>query len=279
MKLTYLGTAAAEGWPALYCRCEGCQTARINKGRDIRTRSQALINDDLLIDFCPDTYLHVLSYGLNLDKVQNIIVTHSHDDHLFPNDLLYRTDGFCDNRAEHVIGVYGNDDSIKKVKDVANYNNSLDRLLGSISLNVIKPYEGHTVGRYTIYPMLANHKEGEDAYIYTVTDGDKTLLYGHDTGYLLPQTWDFIKNQGIKYDLVSLDCTHGKEDVVDNHMGINTCALVKDRLTLEGLVNEGCVFILNHFSHNCFYLSYDEIVKDASKHGFLVSYDTMSVDI
>ena len=28
MKLTYLGTAAAEGLPALFCNCEFCQKAR-----------------------------------------------------------------------------------------------------------------------------------------------------------------------------------------------------------------------------------------------------------
>lgn len=66
MKLTYYGTAAAEGFPALYCHCDACERARKSGGKNIRTRSQALINDDLLIDFPADTYMHELIYALEL---------------------------------------------------------------------------------------------------------------------------------------------------------------------------------------------------------------------
>ena len=55
MKLQYFGTAAAEGWPALFCGCDACRRAREAGGRNIRTRSQALIDDKLLIDFPADT--------------------------------------------------------------------------------------------------------------------------------------------------------------------------------------------------------------------------------
>ena len=51
MKLTYLGTAAAEAVPAIFCNCEICKEARKLGGKNVRTRSQALINDDLLLDF------------------------------------------------------------------------------------------------------------------------------------------------------------------------------------------------------------------------------------
>ena len=60
MKLTYLGTAAAEGWPAAFCNCDGCRAARRLGGRNIRTRSQALVDDALLLDFPCDAWLHAL---------------------------------------------------------------------------------------------------------------------------------------------------------------------------------------------------------------------------
>ena len=53
MKLTYLGTAAAEGWPAAFCNCDGCRAARRLGGRNIRTRSQALVDDALLLERTP----------------------------------------------------------------------------------------------------------------------------------------------------------------------------------------------------------------------------------
>lgn len=54
MKIQYLGTAA-EGLPALFCECETCKHAAFLGGRNIRTRSQAIIDDALLIDYPADT--------------------------------------------------------------------------------------------------------------------------------------------------------------------------------------------------------------------------------
>ena len=53
MKIKYLGTAAAEGVPAIFCRCEVCRKSKEAGGRNIRTRSQSIIDDRLLLDFCP----------------------------------------------------------------------------------------------------------------------------------------------------------------------------------------------------------------------------------
>ena len=64
MKITYLGTAASEGLPAPFCTCEVCRRAREAGGKSVRTRSQALVDESLLIDFPPDTYLHWLRTSL-----------------------------------------------------------------------------------------------------------------------------------------------------------------------------------------------------------------------
>ena len=60
MKITVLGSAAAEGIPAVFCNCENCKRAAAKGGKDIRTRAQVLVNDDLMIDWPADTYMHKL---------------------------------------------------------------------------------------------------------------------------------------------------------------------------------------------------------------------------
>ena len=55
MRIKYLGTAAAEGVPGIFCDCENCKRARKLGGKNIRTRSQAILDDTLLIDFPADT--------------------------------------------------------------------------------------------------------------------------------------------------------------------------------------------------------------------------------
>ena len=85
MKFTYLGTAAAEGFPAIFCNCKFCNRARQIGGKNIRTRSQALINDDFLLDIPSDTYAHSLNFDVRLDKIKYLLITHSHSDHFSPN--------------------------------------------------------------------------------------------------------------------------------------------------------------------------------------------------
>lgn len=69
MKVQFLGTVAAEGGPALFCNCKYCKEAQKRGGKNIRTRSQILINEDVLVDLPADTYFHKLQYNLDLSKI------------------------------------------------------------------------------------------------------------------------------------------------------------------------------------------------------------------
>ena len=88
MKIKYLGSGASEGFPAMFCTCDNCKRAKLAGGKNIRTRSQTLINNDLLIDFNQDTYAHVVYGGLDLLLVKNIFITHYHEDHLCGHEFI-----------------------------------------------------------------------------------------------------------------------------------------------------------------------------------------------
>ena len=106
MKLTYLGTAAAEGFPAVFCNCQYCREARKLGGRNIRTRSQALVNDDLLLDLPADTYSHFLQNGIEGDTIKYLLITHTHTDHFYPEEFLMRTDCFAHDMRANTLQVY-----------------------------------------------------------------------------------------------------------------------------------------------------------------------------
>ena len=76
MKITYLGTAASEGWPAEFCECDICRAAMKRGGRDLRLRSCALIDDDLLIDVSPDIYAARVKLDVSLAHVRAVLITH-----------------------------------------------------------------------------------------------------------------------------------------------------------------------------------------------------------
>src|SRR3954447_11821737 len=89
MKLLLMGTAAAEGWPAPACDCDGCREARRRGGPNIRSRSGALLDDDVKIDFSPDTVSQVQRLGRTLTSVRTIVFTHEHSDHLAAPELQW----------------------------------------------------------------------------------------------------------------------------------------------------------------------------------------------
>lgn len=278
MKLTYLGTAAAEGWPAIFCNCEYCTRAKELGGKNIRTRSQALINDDLLIDFPADTYSHMLNNRLDLSKVKYCFVTHSHIDHFEPTDLCMRFEGcFAHNMTEPTLHIYGNKAVLARFRHFV-HDTKEEEVPPSVTANEIEAYDKTVAGRYTVTALPAFHAPKETPFVYIISDGEKTVLYLHDTGLPFDEVYDYLEKNGIKADLVSYDCTYGALPSAGGHMGLDSVPVVKERLTEIGVCDEKTVHIVNHFSHNGMLL-HDELCEEAAKLGFLTSYDGMVVEI
>ncbi len=278
MKLTYLGTAAAEGWPALFCNCEYCVRAKELGGKNIRTRSQALINDDLLIDFPADTYNHMLKSRLDLSKVKYCFVTHSHIDHFEPTDLIMRMEScFAHNMSEPTLHIYGNKAVISRYKHFVHDTDEED-IPPSVTVNEIKAYDVTAAGKYTVTALPAFHAPKETPFVYLITDGEKTILYLHDTGIPFDEVFEYLQKNAVKADLVSYDCTYVAIPSAGGHMGLDSVPAVRKRLEEIGVCNESTVHIVNHFSHNGMLL-HDELCEAAGKLGFLTSYDGMEVEI
>jgi phosphoribosyl 1,2-cyclic phosphate phosphodiesterase len=276
LKLKYLGTAAAEGWPGMFCNCESCQKARIAGGRNIRTRSQAIIDDTLLIDFPADTYLHVLQNDFDLTRINHCIITHNHSDHLYAPDFEMRRLGFAHLQSDLPLTVYGTGPAGRDSQEIIDMY-GLDKQ-GRVFFKEIRPFEPFLAGKYTVTPLKADHDPLCDPVFYIVDDGAKTLLYAHDTGYFPEDSWKYIERCGIRFDIVSLDCTLEIDPLRNGHMGLPACGEVKERLESIGSAGKSTVFCINHFSHNR-KLIYDELVPVAGKMGFAVSYDGMIIEV
>ncbi len=271
MRITYLGTAAAEGFPAVFCNCEYCRQARKTGGKNIRTRSQSLINDDLLIDLPADTYSHFLANGIEGDKLQYLLVTHSHSDHFYPDELEMRQGCYAHNMRAQTLEMYCG-------KGVRERFLGMGKKTENVMLNLVKPYEQIKFGKYTVYPLAAKHYEGDGALFYII-QADKTLLYAHDTGYFHEEVFDFIREKGFKLDLISYDCTNVDIPISDDgtHMGIENIERVDAKLTEIGATHENTIKVINHFSHNACPL-HDVLENRVKELGYLVSYDGMTVD-
>jgi len=277
MKIKYLGTAAAEGWPALFCECEACRRARKLGGRNIRTRSQAIIDDTLLMDFPPDVYMHVLNEGIKLSAVDTLLVTHSHQDHFYPLDLIMRGKPYAHDPIGKVLDIYGNE-AVKML-----YENAVMKENDSSDLTEIEQYheihpldEFYTKGGYHITALAADHKKNENCLLYLIEKDGKCLLYANDTGWFPEKTWDRLKDKYI--DLVSMDCTFGMGYCESNHMGMINNWDVKQKMLQLGCADQETKFVCTHFSHNT-NLMHEEFETEAVKYGFLVAYDGFEVEV
>ncbi len=275
MEIQYLGTASAEGLPALFCSCEICKRAREAKGKELRTRTQALVDKKILIDLPPDTYMHSLKYSLELGQVRHLLITHSHMDHFFPVELIHRHEHFG-HYAEGILQVYGNEAVEKAFYDAV----LIDRfrvhpLDDAVRFVRIEPFADFMADGYHMIPIPADHDRRETCFIYVIEKDGKCLLYGHDTGMNLSQeAWDCIF--GRTYDLISLDATMGKNHSEGYHMGLPDALEMVRRLKEQGCIRPDTVKVINHFSHNG-KMTHEELEIFAEEHGLTAAYDGMKV--
>lgn len=276
MKLTYFGTAAAEGWPAMFCGCELCRAAKASGGKNIRTRSQALLDEVLLFDLPPDSYMHMLHGGLDLPGIRHLLITHTHQDHFYPEDLLFRSPGYA-HEVNGTLTLYGNAAMVARMDQHAQENyGGPDWVNERLAWQELKPFQATEIAGYAVTPLLARHDYNEACYIYLVEKGGKALLYGNDTG-VFPEK-SFAHLAGRRLSLVSLDCTTGKHPEGSNHMGVPDVLGVRARLLEMGCADERTVFVATHFSHNG-QLLHEELEARFAPQGVIVAYDGLTVSV
>ena len=277
MNVKYLGTGAAEGIPAVFCHCEVCNHARINKGRNIRTRSQAIIDGKLLIDFGPDTYLHSLEYNLQLADIEVCLVTHSHDDHLYLEDLRARRRSRANLReGTPAMKVYGGKGVKDILKPIASGFVTKDNSVFFYQIGAFKQVE--VLNGYIVTAIPAVHTSNEP-FVYIIQKDSKTFLYGHDTDYFGEDVWEYLNTNSIYFDAVSLDCTEGIKHIeYPGHMNFERMQNMCERLAAEGCIDNNTQIIANHISHNGL-ASYDKANEVGNSLGYLVAYDGMEINL
>lgn len=275
MKLKYFGTAAAEGVPALYCDCDVCEQARKLKGKDFRTRSQSMVNDDLLIDYPADTYMHVLNHGLPLHKIKHLIVTHAHSDHLYVTDLTMMRPGYATRKDTSPVNIHGSSAVVKKLRSSAAICEMEENKFIIIHEEIaFKPFEANG---YKITPLEADHHTAEVPFIYIIEKDGKAILYAHDTGYFPESTMKYLEETKPRVDFATFDCCFSLRHKDRNHLGFDEVMIMKSRLEEIGVIDNNTICCVNHFSHNGGEL-YENMKNHSEKFGILTSYDGMEVE-
>ncbi len=271
MRIQLLGTAAAEGWPGLFCRCRACDEARSLGGKNIRSRSSALIDDILKIDFPPDTLYHVFRHGLDLQKVEHLLFTHAHDDHFAVMELQYSSSMFLAAPLPNTLNVYGGNEVTDRIRQSL----EMDRV--PIRLHTLEYWKTAQAGPFRVTPLAAHHDPDQTCFNFLIERDGKTFLYATDTGWYDPPTWEFLKR--VKLDAVIVECTKGKiGGGYDGHLSATQVVAIKEKLASDGVLRLEARVITTHHSH-LGGLLHEELESVLSPHGIEVGFDGMVVEI
>lgn len=116
MQLTLLGVGSSAGTPVIACRCDTCLSTN---PRNKRTRCSMLVTSDtgenILIDTGPD--LRIQSLRENIGRVDAVLYTHTHADHLNGIDDLR---SFCQIQRKQ-IPLYGGHETMENIKSRFGY--------------------------------------------------------------------------------------------------------------------------------------------------------------
>ncbi|TLD43121.1 MAG: Metal-dependent hydrolase of the beta-lactamase superfamily I [Candidatus Jettenia ecosi] len=157
MKVTFLGTGTSHGIPMIACNCKVCTS---DNPKNKRMRTSVLVHSNssnILIDAPPELRLQCIKN--NVTKLDAVLITHAHADHIFGLDDIRRF-----NIVQHMdMPIYGAASTLDTIRNVFSYVFNGERDSGGFkprfSLNVI--HDRVKIGNLSVAPVEAIHGDGQ----------------------------------------------------------------------------------------------------------------------
>ena len=233
------------------------------------------MDDDLKIDFGPDTVLQMIRHGRDLCGVRNLVFTHHHSDHIVPTELEWVSGPFTNTPPETPIAIYGNAQVAALIQREFPTMDGMNLILMP-PLQALEPVITSVGDR--ILPLPADHAPGSFVLHITRACDNKTLFYGHDSGIYPDVTLDALSVAG-PVNIAVFDCTYGGQESKNRgHLGIDGVLLMAKELRRRGVVAPHTRCIATHFSHNGGLL-HEELVETFLPHGIMVAFDGICIKI
>lgn len=265
LQLTFLGTGTSAGVPMVGCDCAVCSS---DDPRDNRTRPSVLVSypdkDDpaltrrLLIDAAPELRQQVIREGI--DRLDAVLITHAHADHIFGIDDLRRFNAVMD----QPLDMYAEPGDIETLRRMFAYIFEKHRNLNQsfIADLVLMPLEvGATIDLHGAgwTPLRLMH--GRQPIIgFRIELGGHAIAYCTDVSGIPPESYPLL--EGL--DVLVLDALryrhHPTHFTVDQ--ALEQIDQIKPRQTF-----------LTHIAHDIQHADLDERLPD----GVNLGYDGLQV--
>jgi phosphoribosyl 1,2-cyclic phosphate phosphodiesterase len=273
MQILFMGTGAGEGIPAPFCQCPVCVHAREAGGRDVRMRTATLVNNDLLLDCGPDLVAGTQRFGVSLNSLETLLITHAHSDHFLASNLILRLPVFRADTPVKPLRIFGPPSVMGRLRRTSRWPVLRER--AALSFEAVRAGQSWQSGQYHVAALSANHDPGHTALLYTIRDGTRRLFYATDSGPLSERAWQVMAREG-PFDAVLINETMGQGPNVGLHNNMHSFLQARQRFVDQRLLKKGALFVAFHFSHDGD-LSHEELVHCLEPRGVTVAYDGMKL--
>jgi len=234
--LTFLGTGTSVGVPIIGCDCEVCLS---NNFKNKRLRSSVVFkteNTTILIDSGPD--LRQQALRANLVKVDAVLYTHSHLDHVAGFDELR---AFCWHRSDP-LPLYGNEETLGALNRMYPWAfNQKHTFRGYIRPEAKPITDDMIIGDFHVQPIQVEHGSVDThGYVLSIKDRSDSKRVGYISDFKT------VKNHSLKYleglDTLILDGLRYGDKPHPTHSSVEDSINLAKRLDVKKL-------ILTHLSH------------------------------
>lgn len=280
MKLTVLGSGAI-GYPLAFCNCNYCKDARIHKGKSIRKRASLLINDDMIIDLCPDCQTAMTMYDKDMGKIKYLLQTHIHVDH-FDEGLLVTRIPYMAMKNLSILQIFAHPTCLQIMSDRVAKIEKADLLTKEgqeslkVSGNSISAGEKVKIGKYAVKAIETTHDEKHGSLLFVVTEKDKSIFYATDTK---PLTENALKQLSeYKLDVIIMDHTMGDVEYSYSHLNEKLFIEQLEKLRNLGIIDDNTKIYGTHISHEGIPY-HEEAEKRAMSNGYHMAYDGLEIEV
>ena len=253
----FLGTGAAD-WPPPYPRPAGPTKPGASRGF-----CSALIDGAILIDCGPTVPDAIDCFGVDRQRITDILLTHTHDDH-WNLDAIRRVAG-----AAQPINLWAHRSVLAAIPDIDGIRPRETRIGESFMLRDI-----------AVTSLTANHDVGDQTALhFLLHKAQATLLYATDGAWFPKDTWSHLMQ--TKLDAIIWDATCGQTQGdwrIFEHNSVDMINLMRQTFTKQQVLSPDAKIYLTHLAQSLC-APHDEMTVSLAPQGLIPAYDGMTISI